>query len=1203
VPRNPIKFTSKLPVKASAEFKPFKLKKKVPRIVEEPKPEPHRPRVLNEKNHDPKKQIPLRELVIRIVSLAQVLMEKRYYPYQVSLSYRIIESLLLHDGETITSLMARQAGKCLAKGTKILMFDGTVKNVEDVVIGDLLMGDDSTPRTVLSLARGRETMYRVQPRCNYAEAYEVNESHILSVKERKKRSTDLITRDMSIKEYLALPQWKKNDKIVGYKVPIEYPHAEVPIDPYWLGLWLGDGHSNSTAITCSDPEVIDFLGEFSCTLDGMRMSVYEERGRCASIALVNENPSRSKPNPIIEVLRELRVLNNKHIPFAYLVNSREVRLKVLAGLIDSDGHISRNHCLEITQVNKNLADDIVKLCRSLGFRASMVRKVAECQTGACSVVWKVSVYGDLSIIPVLVKRKKSLPVNLRENPLTYGFDVVKLKKGEYFGFSIDGNKRFVLGDFTVTHNTETVGGTVAACAIMLPILANKYPDDWRLNITDEQGNYRGFRHGVKVGIYAPKHEQSQITFERVRGAIETKTSLRVLRELNVKAETNNGNTVSLTNGSEIICQSASDQSKIEGATHHLLIAEEAQDISDMKMRKSLHPMTASTKGTIVKIGTASTQKCDFYNAIKENRRFELETGKKNHYFFPWTVCSKYNSLYREFIEGEKRKIGEQSDEFRMSYGGEWIFERGMFIPERVLFDRLIATREGIWSDYHWKDRPGQLKYHDVVAGIDWGQTSDSTVVCLMAVDWRNPISEQESWDMHGVHKYVQYHKHIIGWLEFLGDTYETQFHEIYNTLIDVPGLRKIIMDSNTCGKPMFDRFSAVFSMLGKGIEIEPFNFSAKVKSDGYKSFASDLQSKSITFPAGPNARDVNYKRFVFQMLDLKKEYKSGLMYVSHPDERGAHDDYCFPAGSLIETDNGEVPIEKIKVGDMVLTRNGFRKVLVSSQTGIKEVIKRGKLVGTPNHPVFCVNKGMYVRLDALIPSDTVLVCERRLFTTESSSTDTPTPNGDNFENTIGHTQGLNSLHSRSMFTSGKNLKAKFQKALLSITRMGIPKIINSQIWSLWTELLTRGCTLLSQGVLSWLERISKLLVRQQWLPVGTNLLSELPVLENAQKVCGTVGPIQSKNVQNVAVDTELEILASHTLVPISVRELELGATNVAIPDGPVPVFNLSVEGDNEYFCNKILVHNCDAAMLAAWGCRTPAVSGIVEVAGSNPFFS
>ena len=109
-------------------------------------------------------------------------------------------------------------GKCLGKGTKVLMFDGDLRNVEDVLPGDLLMGDDSTPRRVLSIARGRENMYWV--RQNKGDDYRVNESHILSLKRSRNegphRHGDVL--NITVKDYLAKgPKFRSNYK--GYKVP------------------------------------------------------------------------------------------------------------------------------------------------------------------------------------------------------------------------------------------------------------------------------------------------------------------------------------------------------------------------------------------------------------------------------------------------------------------------------------------------------------------------------------------------------------------------------------------------------------------------------------------------------------------------------------------------------------------------------------------------------------------------------------------------------------------------------------------------------------------------------------------------------------------------------------------------------------------------------------------------------------------------
>ena len=131
-------------------------------------------------------------------------------------------------------------GKCFGKGTKILLYSGEIKNVEDIEVGDCLMGDDSMPRHVLSLARGRETMYWI--RQNKAIDYRVNESHILSLKrsrsEGKHQNGDVL--NLPLLEYLnASEKFKSNYK--GYKVTVDFAEQALPINPYFLVLmvWIG----------------------------------------------------------------------------------------------------------------------------------------------------------------------------------------------------------------------------------------------------------------------------------------------------------------------------------------------------------------------------------------------------------------------------------------------------------------------------------------------------------------------------------------------------------------------------------------------------------------------------------------------------------------------------------------------------------------------------------------------------------------------------------------------------------------------------------------------------------------------------------------------------------------------------------------------------------------------------------------------------
>lgn len=437
--------------------------------------------------------------------------------------------------------------------------------------------------------------------------------------------------------------------------------------------------------------------------------------------------------------------------------------------------------------------------------------------------------------------------------------------------------------------TQVVGATCAALLLILPYLAEQFPDSWHLNITDDKGTYRGFKDGIQIGIYAPRKEQSKIAFDRVKECFERDVTKQVMRELRITLDTFNGDSIKLSNGSIGVCRSASIQSKIEGATYHLLILEEAQDIDDLKVRKSLHPMVSSTMGTIVKVGTAKAERCDFYHAIKANIRAQMEgSTKTNHFIFPYTICQKYNSRYRDYIEKEKTRIGEESDEFKMSYGCVWIFERGMFVTQEQLFSRAIArVFEKPWCEFHtYGILPADKRHYAIVAGIDWGSAADSTVVTLVAVNWQNPTETVQV----GSQEIQLYSKHIVEWREWAGDDYETQFWEIYEFLNRVPKLAKIIMDTNSCGRPIFDRFVSAFT--DKAIELEPFNFSANTKSEGYKSFYGDICGKRFTFPAHPSVRgSMNYKRFVHQMLDLRKKYNQGRMVVAHPDEKHAKDDY------------------------------------------------------------------------------------------------------------------------------------------------------------------------------------------------------------------------------------------------------------------------------------------------------------------------
>ncbi|MGE4295351.1 MAG: replicative DNA helicase [Campylobacterales bacterium] len=360
-------------------------------------------------------------------------------------------------GDLIIIAARPSMGKCLGKGTKVLMYSGELKNVEDVVAGDRLMGDDSTPRTVRSIARGREKMYWV--RQNKGIDYRVNESHILSLK--RSRNEGGHTRgevlNITVAEYLQKSaKFKTNYK--GYKVAVDFPQKTQPIDPYFLGLWLGDGRSQDVRIAVNDSEIKRYLESYAKKL-GLVTTVYEAKGKCPMIGITSGVQGGSPGRDTLQKsLRDLGVLENKHIPHDYLCGDRNQRLNLLAGLIDSDGYYDdRYHVYEVVQKNEALAKQIKFLADTLGFRASIKAKKATLKSRNYEeTVYRVRIVGALECVPVLVERKKARPRSTARDVTHTGITVEYDCVDDYYGFEIDGNRLFLLEDMTVTHNTAFV---------------------------------------------------------------------------------------------------------------------------------------------------------------------------------------------------------------------------------------------------------------------------------------------------------------------------------------------------------------------------------------------------------------------------------------------------------------------------------------------------------------------------------------------------------------------------------------------------------------------------------------------------------------------------------------------------------------------------------------------------------------------------
>lgn len=356
------------------------------------------------------------------------------------------------------------AGKCLGKDTPVLMANGAIKLVQDVVVGDKLIGPDSKVRNVISITKGEELLYKITP--TKGDYYIVNSSHILSLRKtpgsdaiylfdgsKIEKNADIVNVNVETLFYSnktakhCLKGWRSSE--IDFQGN-EFSGDDRPIPPYILGAWLGDGCLGQAKITKPPCNMVDAWIEYGKSIGySYTLELYDDK-RCPTYRLTNGKDGLSF-NLVKNNLEAIGVLNKKHIPGSYKYASIQDRRELLAGLIDSDGHIDKSGCDWISY-SKELAEDFCFLCRSLGLSCYLSYQPKHIkELGFTGWYWRASVSGDLSLIPT--KDKKAPERLQKKRTQVHGITIEPIGVGDYYGFEIDGDHLFLLGDFTVTHNT------------------------------------------------------------------------------------------------------------------------------------------------------------------------------------------------------------------------------------------------------------------------------------------------------------------------------------------------------------------------------------------------------------------------------------------------------------------------------------------------------------------------------------------------------------------------------------------------------------------------------------------------------------------------------------------------------------------------------------------------------------------------------
>lgn len=256
--------------------------------------------------------------------------------------------------------------------------------------------------------------------------------------------------------------------------PVEYAEKELPVDPYTLGVWLGDGSSSSTEITCSDFDKDETMSNIASF--GHKVEWHPNKDRAGSI-YVDTYRSGENKGVLRNKLRQIGVFKNKHIPEIYMQGSVEQRLLLLQGLMDTDGTCSKSGQCVFTQKDRRLCEQVKELCSSLGIKATLSEKAVSCNGKPCGTAFYVQFFTDKAMPCFRLKRKydrlkdalaprmsaKSI-VNIEEIPNEPSKCIMVDNESHLY---------LVGKDYTATHNTSFAGALSWALSLLYRMSGSK----------------------------------------------------------------------------------------------------------------------------------------------------------------------------------------------------------------------------------------------------------------------------------------------------------------------------------------------------------------------------------------------------------------------------------------------------------------------------------------------------------------------------------------------------------------------------------------------------------------------------------------------------------------------------------------------------------------------------------------------------------
>lgn len=689
------------------------------------------------------------------------------------------------------SLLGRQLGKALCLETDILTPSGFVK-MGDLEVGDTIYGRDGKPTQITFIT---DTMYNhdcYDVTFDTGETIRADAEHIWVAnykgKEREFTTVELLEKlDM-------MQQWQKpaRPSIDGHSV-IEFEEQKTHIDPYLLGLWIGDGNRSQGRVTCHRDDFPDYMER----LENLKYSIsrFKEDRR-------TENTGYFHLSGLLTDLKENGLYQNKHIPEEYIFNSVENRLELLRGLMDSDGYAMDCGTCQFYQSNEVIADSVKLLLNTLGIKCSKtVKKTTHKDCYMITFCSEDFVVFNLERKTVIQEGKThGHPKNKR----FYVASIEKAKSVPVRCLQVDNDEHlFLCGrDLIPTHNTTCAAGYLLWYAMFIPdsyiLVASKTGAD-ALDIMDRiRYAYEGLPDFIRAGV----------------------------REYNKK-------TMKFDNNSIIVSTTTTNNTG-RGKSISLIYLDEFAFVDPPSVAKelwtSLSP-TLSTGGKVILTSTPNSDQDQFAEIWFDSQDMHDEYGNgyadgvgKNGFGSYFATYKDHPDRDEEWARGEEAKIG--NERFRREHLAEFIV-----FEETLISSVKLASMKGKEpfrksGQVRWFRQINKNKTYAVSLDPCMGTGGDNAAITVWEVPSMKQVAEwkHNKTSIEGQMKVLR---------DILLEIWEHDKPEIYWSL-----------ESNTLGE------AALVIIRDTGEENFPGTFLSEKRSDGgsrkRKGFTTTPKNKRVS---------------------------------------------------------------------------------------------------------------------------------------------------------------------------------------------------------------------------------------------------------------------------------------------------------------------------------------------------------------------